>query len=435
MNRQQGPDPYSPHTGSGAYHVVHYELDLSCKLGGNRLDGTATLQVEALLPCTQLELDLVGLGVTRTSVGGRKSPHKRRGGKLIIELPTPLAPGELTTVQVRYGGTPGPRQGPWGDVGWEELEDGVLVAGQPDGATTWFPCNDTPGDKASYRISVETDAGYRPVANGRLVSHSRRSSRERWEFVMDAPMAPYLATLQIGRYTPQPLEAGMSVMCPAEMLDDARVAFAQQGRMRVAFESEFGAYPFEAYTAVVTQDELEIPLEAQGLSIFGRNHLSTTWEAQRLIAHEYAHQWFGNSLTVHTWKDVWLHEGFACFSEWLWSERSGGQSIQSRAKAAWRGLSSLPQDIVVGDPGPKLMFDDRVYKRGALAVYALREACGAEAFRGLLHSWTQENRHGTIDREAFDAHLVAHSPEGVYLTQILSEWVDTRALPAFPAGG
>ncbi len=79
--------------------------------------------------------------------------------------------------------------------------------------------------------------------------------------------------------------------------------------MLAFFSRVFGDYPFGAYTVVITEDDLEIPLESQGLSTFGANHLVQSWDTERLIAHEMSHQWFGNSLTLADWADIWLHEG------------------------------------------------------------------------------------------------------------------------------
>ncbi|RAE94393.1 M1 family peptidase, partial [Burkholderia multivorans] len=87
--------------------------------------------------------------------------------------------------------------------------------------------------------------------------------------------------------------------------------------MMNAFIELFGPYPFDRYDVVVTNEELEIPLESQPLSVLGPNHLGPEWESERLIAHELAHQWFGNSLTPRQWSDIWLNEGFACYAEWL----------------------------------------------------------------------------------------------------------------------
>ena len=104
--------------------------------------------------------------------------------------------------------------------------------------------------------------------------------------------------------------------------------------MMKLFVKLFGPYPLSTgYTVVVTDDDLEIPLEAQGISIFGANHCDGTRSSERLIAHELAHQWFGNSVTVRRWRDIWLHEGFACYAEWLWSEESGGRSADELGAA------------------------------------------------------------------------------------------------------
>lgn len=108
------------------------------------------------------------------------------------------------------------------------------------------------------------------------------------------------------------------------------------------------------------------------------------WNNERLVAHELAHQWFGNSLTAATWADIWLHEGFACYSEWLWSEASGGRSADELAREHHRKLAALPQDLLLGDPGRDDMFDDRVYKRGALTLHALRALLG-DRFFDMLH--------------------------------------------------
>ena len=123
-------------------------------------------------------LDLTGLRATKIQLDGRRVRRfNQRDEQLIVYPDGPLLPGEAFILDIRYEGYPAPRRGLWGDVGWEELSDGVLVAGQPNGAASWFPCNDHPRDKASYRITVTTDVNYRAVCNGVLLSRTSRASR------------------------------------------------------------------------------------------------------------------------------------------------------------------------------------------------------------------------------------------------------------------
>jgi aminopeptidase N len=259
------------------------------------------------------------------------------------------------------------------------------------------------------------------------VAHSGSTST--WTYVQDAPMATYLATLQIGPYQRHELPGSVPqrLMAPARRLPAARAALADQDAMMTLFTDLFGPYPFDAYTVVVTDDSLEIPIEAQGMSMFGANHMTLDWPNQRLIAHELAHQWFGNSLTLATWRDIWLHEGFACYAEWLWSEATGTHTADEQAHLWHQRLQRQPQDLVLGDPTPAHLFDDRVYKRGALTLHALRGMVGDEAFFRTLRSWTAEYHHGTVNTEGFIK--VAEAVSGRGLSGLFGEWLWEGRLP------
>jgi aminopeptidase N len=180
---------------------------------------------------------------------------------------------------------------------------------------------------------------------------------------------------------------------PARLRDSFAHDFARQPQMMQLFIELFGPYPLSnGYTVVVTDDELEMPLEAQGISIFGANHCDGTRRSERLIAHELAHQWFGNSVTVRRWRD-----------------------------------RESPQDLLLADPGPKDMFDDRVYKRGALTLHALRKQLGDENFFALLRDWTARYRHGTVVTDDFTGLAAKYAHES--LRPLWEAWLYSTGVP------
>ncbi|AOW95092.1 peptidase M1 [Rhodococcus sp. WMMA185] len=425
-------DPYLPQNGNRGYRVSRYDLDLTYKVHSNRLTGKATITAVATEPRSRFSLDLASsLQVTKVATNGsRNTKWLHRNGKLIVTPAEKIPAGGALVLTITYWGSPKPISGVCGEVGWEELAEGALVASQPNGAASWFPCDDHPSSKASYRISITTDSPYYTVANGALVSKHTRASQTTWVYEQTEPMSSYLATISIGPYEHRSIGSGnvpMYAVHPPRLRSAFDEDFGRQTQMMDVFTRLFGAYPFAEYTVVVTDDELEIPLEAQGLSIFGANHCTGEHASERLVAHELAHQWFGNSLTLGQWRDIWLHEGFACYAEWIWSENSGGPSAHELACGAHQGLARKPQDLVVSDPGPQLMFDDRIYKRGALTLHALRRRLGDENFFALLQQWTRTHRHSTVTVEQF-TDLAAHYTDEP-LRHFWDTWLVEKALP------
>ncbi|QIS01301.1 M1 family peptidase [Nocardia brasiliensis] len=430
-------DDYLPQNGNRGYRVSRYELELTYKVASNRLTGRAAITAVTTAVQPRFAFDLAqALTVSKVFVNGAKAAkyvHQR--GKLTVTPQQRIPSGGVLSLVIQYGGTPRPVRGPWGEVGWEELTEGALVASQPNGAASWFPCDDHPSSKASYRISITTDTPYYALANGTLLRKQTKASQTTWVYEQVEPMSSYLATIQIGPYQKHRVGAArspvpMQAVVPPRLRAAFEHDFARQPQMMELFIERFGPYPFEGYTVVVTDDELEIPIEAQGISIFGANHCDGRRGAERLVAHELAHQWFGNSLTIRQWRDIWLHEGFACYAEWIWSEAAGGPTADQLARAARHNLARQPQDIVVGDPGPQRMFDDRVYKRGALALHALRLELGSTAFFDLLREWTIRYRHGSVTTEEFTDLAGHYSP--VPLRPLWDSWLAGKPLPQLP---
>jgi aminopeptidase N len=240
-------------------------------------------------------------------------------------------------------------------------------------------------------------------------------------------------TVQIGQYDDERVALGATpgrLFHPRALAARVRADFATLPEMMSTFVQAFGPYPYESYKVVITPDVLEIPLEAQGMAIFGANHVDGIGGSERLIAHELAHQWFGNSVGVARWQDIWLNEGFACYAEWLWSEASGGPTTQAKAVAHHAHLRTLPQDLVLSDPGASDMFDDRVYKRGALALHALRLTIGDEVFFTLTRAWT--SRFAGLAVTSDDFLGLVEETSGGPARALVRTWIDERPLPALP---
>jgi aminopeptidase N len=366
--------------------------------------------------------------VSKVLVAGKPARWTHRGGKLRVRVGRTLSAESQFDVEVHYAGKPVPvRTKHWGEVGWDELTDGVIVASQPVGAPSWFPCDDEVGEKAGYRIAVTVPDGYTVLANGSSAEQSRSGRSTTWTFDEPAPMSAYLATVQIGHYAVVELAPGQRAAVTRSKLRAFRHDFARQPQMMTLFTELFGPYPFQAYSVVVTEDDLEVPIEAQGLSIFGANHVDGKRGFERLVAHELAHQWFGNSVGLAAWHDIWLNEGFAAYAEWLWAERSGGPKASALAADARRRLADEPQDLIIGDPSAKDMFDDRVYKRGALTLHAVRTAMGNDAFFPMLREWTATYRHATATTADFQKLAQRHCDTD--LAPLLDSWLFAAPLP------
>ena len=426
-------DPYLPTAGNFGYRVSRYELELEYKVAINRLAGTATVTTVTLAELQTFSLDLSSaLSVAKVTVNGKRPKHFRTDReKLHITLAERLPAGAAMTVAVRYSGTPRPKRTPWGEVGFEELTEGALVAGQPNGASSWFPCDDHPSAKASFRVQIATESAYLTLANGKLLSRRARAGMTTWTYEQSEPTSTYLITLQVGPYTRRRMaKNGVEIfsVLPDRLRREFDHDFGRQPQMMKLFVKLFGPYPLaDGYTVVVTDDDLEIPLEAQGISIFGANHCDGRRGSERLVAHELAHQWFGNSVTAQRWRHIWLHEGFACYAEWLWSDHCGERSADDWARHYHRRLVDSPQDLVLADPGPQDMFDDRVYKRGALALHALRRRIGDDAFFALLREWTSRYRHASVVTDDFIALAAQYTEDS--LRPLWAAWLYSAEVP------
>lgn len=330
-------DPYYPEMGNGGYDVQHYTLDLTVDVENNIIDGTVTIDFIATQALSTFNLDFYELEISAITVNGDSAEYERATGELTIIPNTPLAKDESVSVAVTYRGTPttGVTSGRSYEAGWVQYDTGILVAGEPSRAARWFPVNGHPLDKATYSFIITVDEPYTVAANGLLqevIDNGDSTTTHIWE--ASDPMASYLVTLGIAelelRTQDSPDNLPIRNYFPVELADRGERIFSDQAEMITLFNDLFGEYPFEAYGALVANTELSFALETQTISLFGRNTIlnsSRPEDIEVLVAHELAHQWFGNSISVFHWRDVWLNEGFATYASWLWLEDQYGRNV------------------------------------------------------------------------------------------------------------
>ncbi|MGW1160648.1 M1 family metallopeptidase [Streptomyces sp. NPDC002519] len=426
-------DSYFPQLGNGGFDARHYALDVAYDPGSGRLDGRTTITARATQNLTSFDLDLQKLQVTRIEVNGRRTDFTREGDEIRITPRGVLPRGRDFTVAVTYGGVPEPLGGPivfGSNYGWMKTADGVFVACEPNAASTWFPSSDHPSDKAAYDIRITAPKGLTAVSNGRLVSTYDKGDKTVTHWRESRPMATYLATATIGRFdvrtgkTPSGIPIYVAID-PVLANGNAVDVYAVTAEATDYWSQVFGPYPFEETGAIVDDmPEAGFSLEVQSKPAYSAVRSEST------IVHELAHQWFGDSVSVERWKDIWLNEGFATYAQWLWAEHRGTRSAHDSFLAAYnaRPAGNAFWQIKVADPQRDTMFASAVYQRGAMTLQALRERIGDTAFFKLLPAWTKLHRYGTANTGDFVR--LAEKVSGQRLDDLFQKWIYSTERPA-----
>lgn len=432
-------DPYFPLAGNGGIDVVHYDLDLDytppapspAPLEG-QLEGVATIDLVATEDLDRFNLDLRGLTATSVVVNGKSMSFTQEENELVITPRPKLKAGAAATVVVTYGGTTTrPRDIEGALYGWVTTRDGAMVVSEPDGSATWFPVNDHPTDKASYSFEITVPEGLVAVANGLPVGDPvTEDGLTTWRWDAPDPMAAYLATATVGNFEVL-TSTGPGGLPIIDFLDanltsgnraTSEASLARTADMIGFFEERYGPYPFVSYGAIVDDDSVGYALETQTRSFFSGVAREST------VAHELAHQWMGDHVSPARWADIWLNEGWATYSTWLWNEHQG----RGTAQEAYEDVLAIPADhpfwdVVLSDPGALNLFHDAVYDRGAATLHALRLEIGDDAFFELARTWVERYGGGTASTDDFRA--LAEEVSGQDLDTFFTVWLDTPERP------
>ncbi|MBO1329672.1 M1 family metallopeptidase [Streptomyces sp. VRA16 Mangrove soil] len=432
-------DPYYPTYGNGGYDVSHYDLRLKYRPTTGLLEGTATILATSTQDLSRFDLDF-GLTASEVRVNGKKATFAASGVQELEVTPAAGLPkGTPFTVVVKYAGKPADVQ-LWGFTSPQRTPDGIVFANEPEEAAWWFPSNDHPLDKATYDVSVAVPDGTQAISNGTLQSQVPQAGGwTRFNWRSAHPQATYLATLAIGKFdiTTDKTADGLPVINAYSKDLGANEGAAKASVERTTevaewLESVYGKYPFEALGGYVPNVPSHFALETQTRPFYSPAQFANGSNVS-VVVHELAHQWYGDSVSVRGWKDIWINEGFARYSQWLWSEKEGEGTAQELADYAY---AQHPADdafwtVKPGDPGAENQFASAVYDRGAMAIQALRNAVGDKKFFAILKGWPQAHAYGNAQVSDFVSY--AEKISGKQLDSLFDTWLYQPERPATTA--
>jgi aminopeptidase N len=428
----RGPDPYWPLDGNGGTDARHYDIRVRYDFGSGRLTGRTAVTMVATEDLRSLSLDLL-LPVTDVTVDGRAARFGKPSKHELRVVPAhAIAKGQRFKVVVRYAGRPA-AYGYAGERNWLADRAEVVAMNQPHMAPWWFPSNDHPSDKATYDVRVNVPRGKQVVGNGVRVGRKVSGARATTHWRETAPMATYLAFFAAGDFAIQkgrsasgiPYYNAVSKRLPRDQQPRITRVLRRSAAITDWLQSRLGSYPFASTGGLVTSLDVGFALENQTRPTYG------SWIYPSVVVHELAHQWFGDSVAVRRWRDIWLNEGFATFMEVQYAAAHGGPSVEQFLDDGWDAACGTPSSsywrLNIADPGPAHVFDDPVYDRGALTLAALQHRIGAGAMTTLLRRWVSEHRGGNGTIEQFEA--LASSVAGADLSGFFDAWLRSGSAP------
>ncbi len=422
--------------------VTYYRLTLKITTSPNYLKGDVLMNAKSVIDgLSTITLDLMNaMTVDSILMGGSKVQFTQYPSTVEINLDRQYNQGELVTVDVYYEGIPGSSGFGSFEFSTHSSVPWVWSLSEPYGAKDWWPCKDHPHDKADSTDQIITvDSSFRVGSNGRLVSSVYNGDGTiTYHWQERYPISTYLISVAITNYaqftnwfhySPTDSMPVLNYVLP-EHLSSATSQLPLTVGMLTIYSNLFGLYPFVN--------------EKYGHSEFGwgggMEHQTMTSVGgfdEGLVAHELAHQWYGDMITCDSWPDIWLNEGFATYCECLYREQKYGKpAFWSDINGDIYGAKSASGSVYVLDSGSVgTLFDwNRVYAKGAWVLHMLRHVIGDSAFFHSMYAYAHDSRFrfGTATTSGFQS--VCESVSGEDLHYFFDEWVYGQRYPHYSYG-
>ena len=429
-----------PHYGPDrVVRVEHLDLHLRPVFDTKTLHGEVTTRVRAIEDGVRsLRLDAVDLTIDAVHVSGAALAFAATAKDLTIELPVPLAAGELCSFTIAYRAIE-PRRGLY----FIDRPRQAWTQSQDTDARAWLPCFDHPSEKATTTTTIVVEPGCFALGNGALVERSESPGGVTFRYEQTIPHASYLLTMVAGAFSEiRQAHPRLPVACYVEpgREDDGERSFGETPHMIDAFEATIGVpYPYARYSQIAVADFIFGGMENTSATTQtdrtlhdARAHLD--FSSEPLVAHELAHQWFGDLVTCRDWSQAWLNEGFATYFETVWMEASRGWDEYQRDvfEIVGRYLDEdgerYRRPIVCNVyRDPIELFDRHLYEKGAAVLHMLRGVLGWERMKRALRQYVDDNATRSV--ETIDLVRAIERATGRNLREFFAQWIERGGHP------
>lgn len=424
-------DPYAPELGNSGYDVQRYRLRLT-------LDpATAFITADVIITATStaqiqlVSLDFIGFDIERVTFLGMPTEYHRQANKLLVDLPVVLPSGKDFVLDIAYSGEPVSEASAYIPIvrhmGMIRPDNESLYAySEPDGSRYWFPCNDHPRDKATYRFELTVPEGMTGVANGKLIglpktvpdAFSNGKDGELYVWEHNYPVATAFVIVAVANYERIDGRSPKGIPLRSYVFPDQKERFLSFepliGEMIDWLSEQFGPYPFDEFGYVMVKD-LRASVETQTMVV-----LDTQMLNEVVLVHEMAHMWFGDWVSLDSWGDIWRSEGFATYVQYLWSDRNQPDQFEQDMRGIEDFVAANPSGYPLNYPPRAEMFGSDSYVKGAVLVHALHEKMGDRAFYNGLRTYFEQYGGGVASHAQFQA--VMEQAAGFQLDDFFQEW-------------
>lgn len=424
-------DPYSAELGNSGYDVQKYKLQLTLDPATTFIEARVTITATITAQIEQVSLDFIGFSIHQVTFMGHPTEYQRLVNKLLVDLPVSLSSDKECVLEISYSGEPvieASAYFPFGShIGLINPDgESLFAASEPDGSRYWFPCNDHPRDKATYRFELTVPVGMTGVANGKLIddpipvpdAFSNGWDGELYIWEHNYPVATAFVTVAVAKYERVEGHSPRGIPLRSYVFPEDQERFQSYqtriGEMIDWLSEKFGPYPFEEFGFVMVKG-LRASLETQTMVL-----LDNTMLNEEVLVHEIAHMWFGDWVSLDSWGDIWRSEGFATYTQLLWSTRNQPEHLELTIREMADYITTNPSGYPLNFPPRAEMFGRDSYNKGAVVAHALREKMGDDAFYEGLRVYFE--RYGGDVASHAEFQSVMEAAAGFKLDEFFQNW-------------